>query len=113
MEQRDKRDPTKRFPLGQVAASKADLVFFTEEDSRSEAIEVILADLAHGARSIGAIAGTDFQLEPDRRKAIAAAITEAHPGDTVILSGKGHERTLERSTETLDWDEEYEARQHL
>ena len=107
------RDPTKRFPLGQVAASKADLVFFTEEDSRSEAIEVILADLAHGARSIGAITGTDFQLEPDRRKAIAAAITEAHTGDTVILSGKGHERTLERSTETLDWDEEYEARQHL
>ena len=107
------RDTTKRFPLGQVASSKADLVFFTEEDSRSEAIELILADLASGAKSIGAIAGTDFELEPDRRKAIAAAIAEARPGDTVILSGKGHERTLERATETLDWDEESEARQHL
>ena len=107
------RDNTKRFPLGQIASSKADLVFFTEEDSRSEAIETILADLARGAESIGAIAGTDFELEPDRRKAIAPAITEARPGDTVILSGKGHERTLERATETLDWDEESEARQHL
>jgi UDP-N-acetylmuramoyl-L-alanyl-D-glutamate--2,6-diaminopimelate ligase len=107
------RDPAKRGPLGRAAARNADLVLFTEEDSRSESIEVILATLAGGAKSVGALPGTGFRLEPDRRKAIEAAIAEARPGDTVILCGKGHEQTLERAGETLDWDEESEARQHL
>ena len=91
------RDAGKRAPLGRAATLGADLALFTEEDSRSEPIDAILATMAEGARSAGAAEGREFRLVPDRREAIAAAIAEARPGDTVILSGKGHERTLERA----------------
>ena len=35
--------------------------------------------------------GDRLAVEVDRRGAIAIAVSEAEPGDTVILLGKGHE----------------------
>jgi UDP-N-acetylmuramoyl-L-alanyl-D-glutamate--2,6-diaminopimelate ligase len=35
--------------------------------------------------------GENVMVEEDRRGAIAVAIAEATPGDTVIILGKGHE----------------------
>ena len=32
-------------------------------------------------------------IEPDRHKAIALALSEAQPGDIVLIAGKGHEKT--------------------
>ncbi len=103
------RDPGKREPLGEVAAGHADLAVFTEEDSRSEDVEGILAALAAGAASVGGVLNESFWLCPDRREAIRRAVGLAQPGDTVILAGKGHETTLERFGETLPWDEAAEA----
>ncbi len=103
------RDPTKRRPLGAVAARHADVAIFTEEDSRSEPTEKILAELAAGAREGGA----EVHLEPDRREAIALAARLARPGDTLLFSGKGHERTLERKNAILPWDEVAEVRRAL
>ncbi len=34
-----------------------------------------------------------------------ARIGEARPGDVVLLAGKGHERTIERSGGAEEWDE--------
>jgi UDP-N-acetylmuramoyl-L-alanyl-D-glutamate--2,6-diaminopimelate ligase len=107
------RDPGKRTPLGQIAATRADLAIFTEEDSRSEDTDAILAELAAGAATTGARRGSEFLLEPDRRAAIRAAVARARPGDVVLLCGKGHETTLERSAEVLSWNEAEEARAAL
>jgi UDP-N-acetylmuramoyl-L-alanyl-D-glutamate--2,6-diaminopimelate ligase len=41
----------------------------------------------------------------DRRIAIAAALAEAKPGDTVLLAGKGHETYQVIGTETRPFDE--------
>jgi len=101
------RDPQKRRPLGAAAARLADLAIFTEEDSRSEPTEAILAELAAGAQEGGA----EVHLEPDRREAIRLAARLARPGDTVLFAGKGHERTLERANAVLPWDEAAEVRQ--
>jgi UDP-N-acetylmuramoyl-L-alanyl-D-glutamate--2,6-diaminopimelate ligase len=106
------RDPGKREPLGRAAARLADEIFFTEEDSRSEDTAGILRQLAAAAHAAGA-ADSAVRLIPDRREAIGAAITAARPGDLVLLAGKGHERTLERATETLPWDEAAVAREFL
>ena len=95
------RDPGKRRPLGEVAGRQADVAIFTEEDSRSEPTEAILAELAAGARRGRA----EVFLEPDRERAIHLAARLARPGDTVLFAGKGHERTLERASEVLPWDE--------
>ncbi len=107
------RDPGKRAPIGQAAHLGADVAVFTEEDSRSESTAVILAEIAAGAAAAGGRDGADYVLEPDRRAAIRRAVGLAGPGDVVLLAGKGHERTLERSDITLAWDEASEARAAL
>ena len=106
------RDPGKRRPLGRAAALGADHTYFTEEDHRSESLEAILDELEAGALEAGAPA-TSISRIPDRREAIEVAIAAAREGDLVLLAGKGHESTLERSDETLPWDEVAEARRHL
>ena len=45
----------------------------------------------------------------DRRAAIRRAIELARPGDTVLLAGKGHERTMRTSPRIEPWDERAEA----
>jgi UDP-N-acetylmuramoyl-L-alanyl-D-glutamate--2,6-diaminopimelate ligase len=107
------RDPGKRAPLGRVAASLADVVVLTEEDSRSESVEAILDAMQLGASEAGAVPGDTLRRVPDRREAIAHAVALADHGDVVLLAGKGHERTLERADEVLTWDEAAEARRVL
>jgi UDP-N-acetylmuramoyl-L-alanyl-D-glutamate--2,6-diaminopimelate ligase len=104
------RDPNRRTGIGSVAARVADHTIFTEEDSRTESTLDILSSLE---QAFLAADGKSYQLIPDRREAIRAAIGVAEAGDTVLLCGKGHERTLERATETLPWDESAEARAAL
>jgi len=102
------QDPSRRTGIGQVAAKLADFAVFTEEDHRAESLEAILHAMseAHGdpKRHI---------LIPDRREAIRWAAQHANPGDTVLFSGKGHEQTLERTHETLVWNELEEVRRAL
>ncbi|MGL4609233.1 MAG: UDP-N-acetylmuramoyl-L-alanyl-D-glutamate--2,6-diaminopimelate ligase [Trueperaceae bacterium] len=107
------RDPGKREPLGSIASSNADLAIFTEEDSRSEDVNVILAEMAKGAIGAGGEATDSYWCIPDRREAIRFAISQAGSGDTVVLAGKGHELMLERARETFAWDEVAEARRAL
>lgn len=99
------QDPTRRTGIGQVAARLADLAIFTEEDHRTEPLEAILQAMAraHGAPH-------RYLLVPDRREAIRYAVSQAQPGDTLLFSGKGHERTLERGVEAIPWNEVEEVR---
>lgn len=104
------RDPAKRRPLGAAAVAGADLAVFTEEDHRTEALATILGELVAGAEAVGGVAGRNFLVVADRREAIATAVSRARRGDVVLLAGKGHERTLERGTDALPWDEAAEGR---
>jgi UDP-N-acetylmuramoyl-L-alanyl-D-glutamate--2,6-diaminopimelate ligase len=107
------RDPGKREPLGEMAVKHADLAIFTEEDSRSEDVNLILGGMAKGAIKAGGEATKNYWCISDRREAIRFAVSQAKKGDTIVLAGKGHERTLERTLETLPWDEVAEARRAL
>ncbi len=97
------RDPSKRAPLGEVAATLADLAIFTEEDCRDTPIYDILNEMKRGADEVGR---ANYILEPDRLQAIAYALSRTEPGDTAVFCGKAGEITLERATETLPWIEE-------
>lgn len=96
------RDRAKRPLMGEAAARGADLVIVTDDNPRSEDASQIRAAVAEGARRVG---GTGLLIIGDRRKAIAAAIAQARPGDTVLVAGKGHEQGQEIAGEVQPFDD--------
>jgi UDP-N-acetylmuramoyl-L-alanyl-D-glutamate--2,6-diaminopimelate ligase len=81
------RDRTKRPKMGLAAGEGSDLVIVTSDNPRSEAPEEIIAEILPGV----AASGVCSVVEPDRAAAILKALTEARPGDVVLIAGKGHE----------------------
>jgi UDP-N-acetylmuramoyl-L-alanyl-D-glutamate--2,6-diaminopimelate ligase len=103
------RDREKRGAMGRVAARLADVIVVTDEDPRGEDRLTIVEEIAAAAAAAGAARGATLHLIPDRAEAIDFAIGHASPGDTVLLAGKGHERTIETATGPVPWDERAEA----
>lgn len=81
------RDRGKRPLMGRAAAEGSDLVILTSDNPRSEDPQAILADILPG------VGDAPHRVEPDRRAAIALALSLAEPGDVVLIAGKGHETT--------------------
>ena len=81
------RDRTKRSIMGALAAERSDLCVVTSDNPRSEEPLAIMEDILSGME------GTDTPklVEPDREKAIAAALDLLEEGDVLLLAGKGHE----------------------
>ncbi len=107
------RDPTKRSPMGRVAAEHADRVIVTDEDPRLEDPRHINEQIAAGARSAGAVDGETLWVIDDRREAIGLAVGLAREGDVVLLAGKGHEASIFYGTERRPWDDRAAAREAL
>ena len=82
------RDRAKRPLMGEAAGRGGDFVVLTSDNPRSEDPRAIINDALVGLQKTG----VKYTVEVDRRKAIALAIAEAHPGDIVLLAGKGHEK---------------------
>lgn len=79
------REREKRPIMGRIATNISDFTIVTEDNSRSEDTDSIIADISAG------IASNNFVIIKDRRKAIFFALETATNGDTVLLAGKGHE----------------------
>ncbi|HXI17217.1 MAG TPA: UDP-N-acetylmuramoyl-L-alanyl-D-glutamate--2,6-diaminopimelate ligase [Chloroflexota bacterium] len=111
------RDVQKRPWMGRIAAELADFAVFTDEDPRLEGSEKIIGDIASGALETGAVEGSDFVRQPDRRRAISEVFSRARPGDTVLLAGKGHETSIlgqiDGRLHTFAWDERAAAHDAL
>lgn len=106
-------DKGKRPLQGELAGKYADIVVVTEEDDRKENPEVIMNDIAKGAEKAGKVRDKDLFLEHDRSKAIKLAFSKAKKGDTVLLLGKGHEKTIEGNDGERSWNEVAEAQKAL
>ncbi|MFE0464136.1 UDP-N-acetylmuramoyl-L-alanyl-D-glutamate--2,6-diaminopimelate ligase [Kitasatospora sp. NPDC058965] len=85
------RDPFKRGPMGAIAARLADTAVLTSDNPRSEDSLAILASMLGGAVEVPEGERGEVLVVPDRSEAIADAVSRAHPGDTVLVAGKGHE----------------------
>lgn len=96
------RDNTKRPRMARVAAQFADRVIVTSDNPRTEDPGQIIAQILSGFEP-GQM--ERVRVEPDRRQAIAAAVTEARAGDVVLLAGKGHETYQIVGTARLPFDD--------
>ncbi|MHB8641457.1 MAG: Mur ligase family protein [Gaiellaceae bacterium] len=81
------RDREKRSVMGRLAHELADVAIVTSDNPRSEDPLAIIDEVLHGA--------PELEVEPDRRAAIARAISYAREGDVVLIAGKGHEQGQE------------------
>jgi UDP-N-acetylmuramoyl-L-alanyl-D-glutamate--2,6-diaminopimelate ligase len=61
--------------------------------------------IAGGAEKEGKVRERDLFLIHDRTEAIQFTMRRAVKGDTVLLLGKGHEKTIERADGEHKWDE--------
>ena len=83
-----------------AAEALADHLILTEDDSGCEDRECILAELLSYARF-----PERASVVPDRADAIRRSYELSHPGDTILLLGKGHEQFLDRGGERIPFSE--------
>jgi UDP-N-acetylmuramoyl-L-alanyl-D-glutamate--2,6-diaminopimelate ligase len=99
------RDRHKRPWMGEIAGRLADVTVITAEDPRRESLATIMAEIARGVERAGGREGTSFHRIPDRAEAIQQAVALAHPGDLVIVLGKGHEQSMCFGTTEVPWSD--------
>ena len=101
-----RRDEAKRAIQGEIAGRYSDEVILTEEDDRDIDGNMILEQIAEGAKKAGKTIDKDMFLILDRKKAIDFAVRRAKTAnDTVVFLGKGHEKTIERADGAHPWSE--------
>ena len=103
------RDRSKRPLMGAAAGEASDFVVLTSDNPRSEDPLGIMNDAMVGLGRFD----TPHLAEPDREKAIRAALRQAAPGDIVILAGKGHEPYQILKDRTIAFDDRQLAREVL
>ncbi len=97
------RDQSKRPIMGEIAARQADRIFLTDEESYNEDPDAIRRMIYEGIEfAKGAIKTTEV---PDRREAIKRALAIATKGDTVLITGMGHEQYRIIKGERLPWND--------
>jgi UDP-N-acetylmuramoyl-L-alanyl-D-glutamate--2,6-diaminopimelate ligase len=113
------RDRSKRPLMGAVAARLSDLVVITSDNPRSENPASIIDEIKRGIvmpadrmRPNGASGpkSTPHLAIVDRREAIDRAVSEARPGDLVLIAGKGHEKYQIIGDRVLAFDDVEAAR---
>jgi UDP-N-acetylmuramoyl-L-alanyl-D-glutamate--2,6-diaminopimelate ligase len=116
------RDRGKRPLMGEAAGRGADQVVVTSDNPRTEDPGAIVAEILPGLERAGrsrvgaeALRRGDagFVVEPDRRAAIALAVSAAREGDAVLVAGKGHEAYQLVGRERLPFSDRDEARRAL
>ena len=94
--------------MGRIGTDLADHAVFTSDNPRSEEPEAILREIEAGVPG-----RSNFETEPDRRRAIVRALALARPGDVVVIAGKGHEPYQILRDRTIAFDDREVAREAL
>jgi UDP-N-acetylmuramoyl-L-alanyl-D-glutamate--2,6-diaminopimelate ligase len=97
------RDKSKRPMMGEIAARLADRIVLTDEESYNEDPEAIRDQIRVG---IEAASGDAKMTEiADRRAAIEKALGIAKNGDTILITGMGHEQYRIINGEKHPWND--------
>jgi UDP-N-acetylmuramoyl-L-alanyl-D-glutamate--2,6-diaminopimelate ligase len=95
------RDHLKRPKMGEASAEFADVSIITEEDYRTEDPHTIANEIGKGFAKWN----KKYSVIADREKAIHAAINQAQEHDVVVITGKGHEKSLCRGKIEYPWSD--------
>ncbi len=97
------RDKEKRPKLGAVAGKMTNYTILTDEESYSENPSVIVDSIAEGLETIRK---GNYEIILNRKEAIQRAIEIAEPGDTVVVTGMGHQKYRNMGgNKKIEWDE--------
>ncbi|MFA9289029.1 MAG: Mur ligase family protein [Weeksellaceae bacterium] len=116
------RDDEKRPIMGRESGAYADTVILTEEDYRTEDPYKISAEIAAGLEEKGFTfvapekysgAAKTYTTIVSRQEAIEKAIGLAQNDDVIIMTGKGHEKSLCRGKVEYPWDDAKAALQAI
>ena len=108
------RDTAKRPEMGKTAMTIADKVIVTTDDPRTENLDKINKSIKDGIISVGGKEGKNYYIIPNRQKAVNFAIQKiAKRGDSVLLAGKGHEKTMCIGTTEHPWTDQRAAKRAL
>ena len=80
------RDRSKRPKMARAVSSHAELSVVTSDNPRTEDPFAIVREV-----EAGLVDGALSKTIVDRREAVAYAVSQAQPGDVVVIAGKGHE----------------------
>lgn len=116
-----KRDKYKRAEMGHISSMHSDIIILTAEDPRDETVQQIndqilmgITDANFGIVNFEAIKNKEVYLDqknkyvisiPDRKEAIKFAISIAKKGDVVLMTGKGHEKSINYGKGEEMWNE--------
>ena len=95
------RPRDRRFEMGEISGRLSDLSVITEDNSRFEDVNDIIADIVTGMKK------TDgkYVTIPDRTDAIRYCIENTQDGDIIVLAGKGHEDYQDKNGKKTHYDE--------
>jgi UDP-N-acetylmuramoyl-L-alanyl-D-glutamate--2,6-diaminopimelate ligase len=96
------RDPGKRVLMGETVGRLADVPIVTSDNPRSEDPQAIIDQVVAGLRASGNLRTLAI---PDRREAIAAALSLADERCIVLVAGKGHETEQIFADRTVPFDD--------
>lgn len=118
------RDHGKRPEMGKISSQFADVIVLTAEDPRGEKVEEIITDIKKGiqnpnieyrnSKQIEKTQASDVKIEkdkkylfeiPDRKDAIEYALSIAQKGDIVVITGKGHEESMNFGEGEFEWSD--------
>ena len=95
------RSRTRRFEMGEISGSLADLSIITEDNSRWESPFDIINDILTGMKKTKG----EYLVIPNRKDAIKYCLEHARRGDIVLFLGKGHEIYQEIKGQKYEFDE--------
>ena len=102
------RDATKRPEMAHIAASGGDMAILTSDNPRLEDPEAIIEQMKAGLEP-----GDRYLAITNRREAIRTAVALAHPGDIILVAGKGHETYQDAGGVKSHFDDREEVRQAM
>ena len=89
--------------MGGIAARLADRIILTDEESYNEDPEQIRLMVMEGI--VAAHGDAKTEEVPDRAQAIEKALSIARTGDTILVTGMGHEKFRIINGERLPWND--------